>query len=344
MVLISQERLLLIVFPLRAKVICTYKRTLKLLALIWITSSLLHLPVPLKFEEVITVNVDGTILSFCGHFSGSTGAKVYFSIMFVFYFALPLATLTVSYAKIFQTLFHSSCELDTSNQGQGGEKAMHTRRKLAKMMLSVSVVFAVCWGPNFLFFLWVYCGGRVRQNGFFTATIVQFLPIISSAINPFIYTINSQTFQSGFKRILCPVRFLRREDDSIYRSFNSLHSPSCNCPNNGHLNSILSPQHLLHRNSTFSSRRNSCLAHNNQMNYYYRQQKRNHLLHKNTCNSLSAHARRNTFIDISSANRWKHNSDIASKCPHTAPVTPLSASPFLPKRPNVLSPLSIQEI
>ena len=320
MVLISLERLLLIVFPLKAKMVCTYKHTIKLLAAIWMTSSILHLPMPLHFEQVITIKIDGTVLSLCGHFSRSKEAKAYFSVMFAFYFAIPLVLLTVCYTKIFKTLLHSSCELDTSGRAAG--KAMVTRRKLAKMMLSVSIVFAVCWGPSFFFFLWVYCFGKVHENGIFIATMVQFLPIISSAINPFIYTINSKTFQTGFRRLLCNGR-LTNADSSIYRSFNSLAPQHCNGD---------TPQlPFIHRGSTFSMRNSTRSSNHYIQNFRFSssehlafERRTRQLVFNNS--SLHSHARRNTFIDIDP--RWRKS----LQCPHTAPVTPVSGSPFLQKK------------
>ena len=201
MVAISQERLLLIVYPLRAKIICTVNRTAKILCIIWITAMVLVLPGPLKYTEIISVDINGVVINFCGYFSGEKHAIVYHSLMFAFYFAIPLIILTVSYIKIFNVLYRRQDGLEVNTEAGGG-KSMRIRRNLAKMMVSVSVIFAVCWGPHFIFFLHVACGGKVPKNGFFTATVVEFLPIISSILNPLLYTLNSRTFRTGIKSIL----------------------------------------------------------------------------------------------------------------------------------------------
>ena len=108
----------------------------------------------------------------------------------------------------------------------GGSKSLLIRRKLAKMMLAVSIIFAICWGPYFALYLWVAAGLGIQRNGFFAAAVVEFLPIVSSALNPFIYTLNSKTFQSGLKRILFSgICRSHREDSSMYRSFASLYYP-----------------------------------------------------------------------------------------------------------------------
>ena len=222
MVAISQERLLLIVYPLRAKIICTVSRTSKILVIIWMTAILLVLPTPIKYTEIIAVDIDGTIIKFCGYFSGAKLAIIYHALMFSFYFGIPLILLTVAYAKIFNALYRRQDGLDV-NQESGGGKSMRIRKNLAKMMLSVSVIFAICWGPHFIYFLHLACGGKPPKNGFFTATVVEFLPIISSIMNPMLYTLNSRTFRTGFKNII----FGRRaSDDTVSgaRSFANVDS------------------------------------------------------------------------------------------------------------------------
>lgn len=155
---------------------------------IWIAVSAIYI------FAVLSLQVEGVELSYCGHFSGSTDGKIYFPLMFIVYFCAPLVIITVSYAKIFNVLNTRSRDLDC-NRSVGELRSIHTRQKLAKMMVSVSVLFAACWGPHFCFHLWLFCGGKVKRNGFFAASVIEFLPLISSALNPFIYTINSKTFQ-----------------------------------------------------------------------------------------------------------------------------------------------------
>ena len=203
----------------------------------------------------------------------------------------------------------------------GGSKSLHTRRKLAKMMLAVAIIFALCWGPNFALYLWVACGLGIKQNGFFAAAIVEFLPIVSSALNPFIYTLNSKAFQSGLKRILC-VRLCRPtlEESSLYRSFNSLHYPASNgtalSPHTAHrslrhinagytspqlyINSTFSP-HLAPRYKSYSS---ACRPHNRAASRSPTPSRAATAHSKRVCNVAAAknrskyyaHARRNTFV------------------------------------------------
>ena len=224
MMTISLERLLLIVRPLHAKRLCTSRNTIYTLLLIWFLSSCCTLPLPIIFTELMVVDICGVVVSFCGYFSGGRPAIIFFSITFALYFALPLVVMTFSYSKIFVVLHRSSSTLGVRehDKNSGAAKTMRKRRSLARMMLSISILFALTCGPNFIFMLYVATGGEVSSNGFFIATIMKFLPLISSAINPYIYTLSSKTFRNGFKSLLCRKKYF--DDSSFGRSFMSSQS------------------------------------------------------------------------------------------------------------------------
>ncbi|XP_046463463.1 neuropeptide CCHamide-1 receptor-like [Daphnia pulex] len=81
------------------------------------------------------------------------------------------------------------------------------RRKLAKMVLSFVVLFAVCFLPIHVFFLWFYFHPAALQqyNGFWhTLKIAGFvLAYINSCINPIALYCVSTSFRKHFNRLLC---------------------------------------------------------------------------------------------------------------------------------------------
>ena len=202
-VAISQERLLLICFPLHAKALCSTSRATKIVLIIWIVSVGLTLPMPLIYATSLTVKLTKTTATFCTilgmHYSQSF--EIYMTSIFVIYFALPLLILSTSYAKIFHTLYKRSDYLDAHEQPTT-RKGMRVRKRLAKMMLFVALVFALAWGPTFCAYLYIATGNDVKQNGIFLSTILEVLPSVSSSVNPFIYTLNSRTFRRGFKAVI----------------------------------------------------------------------------------------------------------------------------------------------
>ena len=112
--------------------------------------------------------------------------------------------------------------MDNLDQATTSQRSAIRRRKtLAKMMVSIAIIFGVCWGPHFMFFGYIEIGGNITENGFFIASVMELLPSISSCLNPFIYTINSKTFRNGLRTL-----FTRRQgvDTSTFRQ--SLHFTS----------------------------------------------------------------------------------------------------------------------
>ncbi len=225
-VAISQERLCLIVFPLKAKVYFASSRTKKALAIIWLVSIGCALPVPLMFAKLLVLDVGGAIMTYCGQFEYTNIGLVYFISMFFLYFGIPLMIIAASYTKIFNTLYRSHHRLNVHEHEEANKKQMKARKSLAKMMLAVAVIFALCWGPHFSFFLHASIGGKIPKNGFLCATIIEILPLLSSTMNPFIYTLNSRTFRIGLKSLFIPNNRLSRREDSMFRTFtggSSLH-------------------------------------------------------------------------------------------------------------------------
>lgn len=210
-VAISLERFILIVYPLKAKSACSIGRAKKILFCIWFTALMCTLPIPIYFAEIRVLNMsNGNVLHYCSILGKqySKAANQYYIFLFTFYFALPLIQISVSYWCIFMTLFKNS-----ENTPSAPSRAVRLRKNLAKMMLWVAVLFAICNGPSFLFSLFMSLGYNVH-NVVFISTIVEFLPIISSATNPFIYTLNSKTFRHGLQLLVCRGRN-RHRDSSL---------------------------------------------------------------------------------------------------------------------------------
>ncbi|CAH1802572.1 unnamed protein product [Owenia fusiformis] len=233
-VAISQERLLVICYPLKAKAIYTAEITRKMIAVIWIVSFFITLPVPLLFSFVQTVSLNHTNISMCFYIISDEeqqSAKIYYVAIFVIYYAVPVVIIIISYTKIFHVLNK------TTDFGPGEsrkniantEKYIRPRKSLAKMMVCVAVVFTVCHGPQFFTFLYVCLGGKVTSHGIFLLVLLDLFPLCSSVLNPFIYALYSRTFQNGLKSLINR-RFKKKElhSGSSFKSEENLKLNDCN--------------------------------------------------------------------------------------------------------------------
>ena len=217
---ISLERLLLICYPFHAKTWCSCNRTKKIVLFIWVITFVSILPAPLITIETVHTNISGHIIVFCAAFgvSYTQGGFVYYVYVFCFFFLGPLITLALSYGIIFHVLYKRAQVLDEHGDPVA-IRSMRSRRSLAKMMSMVAILFAVAWGPSFLWMMAIASGVSVQSNGIFVSIIVEWIPIFSALLNPFIYTFNSRTFRNGLTGFMCLQRNARRAD--YWRSINS---------------------------------------------------------------------------------------------------------------------------
>ena len=234
-VAISQERLLLICYPLKAKSLITVAKTRGILLMVWTTSFLFVLPIPILFSFVVQIPLQHTNVTFCLHMieEHSLGPQIYTVFIFVMYYSLPVIIISISYAKVFYTLHKGMYLIENSDNKTN--KLLRSRRCLAKMMVCIAVIFAVCHGPLFITFLYVSLGGEVNRDPVFLVMVIEFLPIISSVLNPFIYSSHSGQFRKGLLVLLSG-----SESDDLFRRQSTLRSDPLTSPHSPiHMRTLL---------------------------------------------------------------------------------------------------------
>ena len=82
------------------------------------------------------------------------------------------------------------------------------RRNVTITLLSVFVMYVICWMPNHLTFLQFGLGGPLNLSGaWYYITLV--LAYLNMSINPFIYALKYNMFKQGFRRLFCRTRCVR---------------------------------------------------------------------------------------------------------------------------------------
>lgn len=201
-VAISQERLMLICYPLKAKTVITVGRIKKVLLFVWVTSFCVSLPLPILFTFVADIQLSQTNLTFCliDVVPDSGDGRMYFILLFSLYYALPVVAISASYTKIFYTLNQTMCGTDAKDDAT--RRIMKVRKSLAKMMLCIAILFTIFEGPYFFTFLYICLGHVINHNPIFCLLVIESLPVISSGINPIIYTSHSSSLKKGLGTFL----------------------------------------------------------------------------------------------------------------------------------------------
>lgn len=113
--------------------------------------------------------------------------------------ALPLFIVAVLYTIVCRKLWSREVPGEGHNQNQGQAEALNTARKVTRMMITIVVLYVLCWFPFDVIFA-LNIGGFVEISPNLYTFLI-WLTISYSGINPYIYLTFSQKFQNQFRHI-----------------------------------------------------------------------------------------------------------------------------------------------
>uniref|UniRef100_A0A3B3ZXG9 Neuromedin-B receptor n=1 Tax=Periophthalmus magnuspinnatus TaxID=409849 RepID=A0A3B3ZXG9_9GOBI len=192
---------------------------------IWVLSVLLAVPEAI-FSQVIHMP-NGTNITFANcvpyPLSNEMHPKIHSVMIFLVYFLIPLAIISVYYYHIARTLIKSAHDMP-GELSDHTKRQMETRKRLAKIVLVFVGLFALCWFPNHV--LYMYRSFHYHQTDLSLAHLVitllaRVLSFSSSCVNPFALYLLSESFRRHFNSQLKCGRGSRPERQPSY-----LHSTS----------------------------------------------------------------------------------------------------------------------
>nr|XP_005491405.2 thyrotropin-releasing hormone receptor [Zonotrichia albicollis] len=209
------ERYIAICHAIKAQLLCTVSRARRIIASLWLFTSLYCL---MWFFLVDTTQVtfsDGAQV-ICGYrVSRNLYMPIYFLDFAVFY-VIPLGLATVLYGLIARILFvsplpgtpqqqhsflgsvHLGSSLRLSCRGTRG--ALSSRRQVTKMLAVVVALFAVLWLPYRTLVVVNSFVDPPYLNTWFLL-FCRLCIYLNSAINPIIYNLMSQKFRAAFRKL-----------------------------------------------------------------------------------------------------------------------------------------------
>lgn len=200
LIVITVDRFVSIVFVWKT---CLNLRTSKVsLVVIWIIAigiMGLHL-------EVYTVNqpIPGDERYYC-HPDWQrmpVGFNKFFAIgMFVMLYAFPLVLMAILYSMIVHKLWKDS--FDRSAASGGDANINCSKKRVVKMLVTVTIAFAVCWFPLHTIHYYIYFEAETfRCMSRFLILLSFWLGHANSALNPVLYVIFNKTFRRAFLQAL----------------------------------------------------------------------------------------------------------------------------------------------
>ena len=205
---IAFERFYAVARPLRSSPISKHlKKIIFLLLVLCFVISL-----PFIEEENFQVVKDSYYCNLANVLQDLTVLKI---VAVSFNVPLPLAIILVMYTVVCFKLWSREVPGEGSNQNAQQAEAVKTARKVTLMMISIVVLYTLCWFPLFAVGI-LQLLGYFHVNGSFLLFVI-WLTVAYSALNPYVYLMFSQNFRSGFKRLfqICLGRVIIRNPNVL---------------------------------------------------------------------------------------------------------------------------------
>ncbi|XP_026701310.1 neuromedin-B receptor [Athene cunicularia] len=187
---------------------------------IWVVSMLLAVPEAV-FSELAHINdTDNATFTACIPYpmTDDMHPKIHSVLIFLVYFLIPLAVISIYYYHIAKSLIKSAHNIP-GEYSEHCKRQMETRKRLAKIVLVFVGFFALCWFPNHV--LYMYRSFKHNEidpsTGHMVLTLVaRVLSFCNSCVNPFALYFLSESFRRHFNNQLRCRRKVRQERSASY--------------------------------------------------------------------------------------------------------------------------------
>ncbi|KAL9957346.1 hypothetical protein ACROYT_G038973 [Oculina patagonica] len=193
LVVIAFERYIAVVHPLNERWRLTNRRLVAILIVGWLYAIVFNLPVffAVGHKDGVTHCVE--------KWSNKKLAKVFKVACFFVFGAIPMGAMAFLYIRVLCTLWNSGVRATLISE----RARIRAIRKVTKMAAVVSIAFAVCRLPNLVLYLLSQFEPKLYDFDSPSYIISVLLVALNSAMNPFIYTLQSTNFRQHIKVALC---------------------------------------------------------------------------------------------------------------------------------------------
>ncbi|KAJ8350432.1 hypothetical protein SKAU_G00255620 [Synaphobranchus kaupii] len=188
-------------------------------ATIWMFSMTLAIPEAV-FSDLHAFSIAETNETFvtCAPYPsvGDLHPKIHSMASFLIFYIIPLFIISIYYFFIARSLIRSAYSMPAEGNIHI-RRQMESRKRLARMVLVFVALFAVCWLPNHVVYLYRsyhYTEVDTSLLHFISSVCARVLAFANSCVNPFALYLLSKSFQKQFNKQLCccrPPRIIRSQ-------------------------------------------------------------------------------------------------------------------------------------
>ncbi|XP_060554008.1 galanin receptor type 1-like [Ruditapes philippinarum] len=263
--IISIERYIAIVHPMRSRYICTLGNLRRIIPLVWATAALLSSPAFFIMSTEMSVfynNQSSVNKIFCSDHGVADAFRLSFAgYQFVIMFLVPLIIMMICYSRVVHVLWISTKELakltpsdrvcdalfltriETCSLGMKTpavprllkraitshkSKVLASRKQVIKLLLMIIVAFLLSWGPKLTMRILqkLQLSFLFSKSAYAIKVFIDWLPYIQSCINPLFYCFMSRNFRRSI-RVMFQRKFRREYTTSNeHNDFQTLTSSS----------------------------------------------------------------------------------------------------------------------
>ncbi|XP_053994997.1 RYamide receptor-like isoform X1 [Hylaeus volcanicus] len=184
------------------------KRTAKLvIATIWIISGILATPVAIahRVMEAKNKNPDprnpDDFKSICMYVNLSQNAMlIYGAVLAFLQYLMPLSIISCVYARVALKLWGSTAPGNAEDSRDAN--MIKNKIKVIKMLITVVVLFGLCWLPFHIYFVLQFMYPEINQyeHIHYIFFCIDWLAMSNSSVNPVIYGIYTDNFRREFRQ------------------------------------------------------------------------------------------------------------------------------------------------
>ncbi|VDN82314.1 unnamed protein product [Brugia pahangi] len=191
--------------------------TLYVIAGIWMLSGILAAPTLAIYDEILfTLDPpNGTMVArLCIATQDETLNFIIVNLLLAF--TIPFILISALYTRIFITVSnHRSLAVNAKIRDE------RVKLRVAQMMFTVIIVFALCWLPLHGIYSYFFLTKDYNTSTFQFASqvlrpIFQWLSLLSSSLNPLIYIVYSQKYRRAFRHFLLWLKSHSPEKAALY--------------------------------------------------------------------------------------------------------------------------------
>ncbi|RUS91342.1 hypothetical protein EGW08_000859 [Elysia chlorotica] len=228
-VLMSVDRYLAIRHPMKNRRIFTLSRVRRLVMMTWLTAAVVVFPIALVSEVSRPFGVQH---DYCTEIWPSHLMRQVYDVAFlVCIYLIPGGAIVVLYTLVGFRLWAKDAHLQRQNSIRNQDDVLLVRRRLALMMIIISILFAACWLPYYICNICLDFEMEMNNQLIDLYPFAILLGHSNSAQNPILYCIMHKGFKNFLLKIIkCHCRKIRwRRQNTSTNSFSyngSLRSPS----------------------------------------------------------------------------------------------------------------------